>query len=153
MKFCQTNVQPYFSGVGVGTDKQHFLEEIKKFSHKQYQPPIIANAENLPIGIYRVTYKHANFYHELQIHLWGAEIPTKAILAQIINQSLHKEHPEGRILIELPGYAPELIHAAENLGLELAGRIPNYICHNDELHHKYFFVMSSEKWHDTQKES
>ena len=152
MKYCRTNIQPYFSGVGIGSEKQRFGEEIQKFSHKQHHPPIIANAKGLPIGIYRITYRHSNCYHELFIHLWEEKDLTKAILNEIITQVLHKEHPEGSILIEVPGYAPELKQASVDLGLPLAGTIPNYLCHDDKLYHKYYYVITSSKWHSAKKE-
>lgn len=70
-------------------------------------------------------------------------------LEEIINQALHKEYPEGSILLDVPGYAPELVQAAEDLGLDPAGTIPNYLCHDDKLYHRYYYVVTSERWYST----
>lgn len=147
MSYCWQNIQPYFSGTGIGMEKYEFEKKIQKLSYMQHRPPIIANAKNVPCGIYQITYHHANRYHELMLHFWEEKDFTKSILEEIINQALHKELPKGSLLLKVPGYAPELIQAAEDLGLDLVGTIPNYLCHDDELHHRYYYVITSEQWY------
>ena len=36
---------------------------------------------------------------------------------------------------------------ADDLGLDLVGMIPHYLRHDEELHHKYLYVITFEKWH------
>ena len=145
--FCHNNIQPYFSGLGVGIAKSDFLKKIEDFANKQYRPPIIVNTSNdMPIGIYRITYRRANRYHELMLHLRNDKGLTQSILKEIINQALNKDRPEDSLLVELPGYEQELKQAADNL-MDLAGVIPNYLRHSEELFHKYSYVITSSQWH------
>ena len=147
MKYSMSNIQPYFSAVGVGMKKDDFLARFQQFSRKQYRPPVIANADDKPCGINRITYSHANRYHELMLYFWAEKALVKPVLERIIDEAFSKSVTESSLLMEVPGYEPELKEAAESLGLELVCRIPNYLCHDDELHHKYIYVTSSEKWH------
>lgn len=144
--FCRDNIQPYFSGVGVGMEKSDFLKEIEAFANKQYRPPIIVNANDIPIGFYRITYRRAHRYHELMLHLWNDKDLAEPILKEIIDRALRKERPDDSLLVEIPGYAQELKQAADNL-MDLAGVIPNYLRHGEELFHKYSYVITSSKWH------
>ena len=144
---CWNDIQPYYSGVGVVMAKSDFLEKIEKFANKQYRPPIVVNSNDTPIGFYRITYRRAHRYHELMLCLWSDKHLAEPILKEIINQALHRERPEDSLLVEIPGYAPELKQAAENLGLDLAGEIPNYLRHGEKLFHKYSYVITSSKWH------
>ncbi len=145
--YCRNDVQPYLSSVGVGMAKPDFLNEIKKFADKQYRPPIIVNtSDDSPVGVYRITYRRANRYHELMLHLWNSQDLAEPILREIINQALHKERPDDSLLVEVPEYAYELKQAADNL-MDLAGVIPNYLCHGEKLFHKYSYVITSSKWH------
>jgi len=146
-KYSCSNIQPYFSGPGVIQEKIKFLDEFQKFSQNHYRPPIIANADNRPCGIYEIRYHRANYYNELSLYLWSDKHLTRAVLKEVIDQSLGKNIPNQYVLVEVPGYAPELKQAAEDLGLDLVGKIPNYLRHDDELHHKYFFITSFEQWH------
>ena len=144
--FCWNNIQPYYSGVGVVMAKSDYLEKIEAFTDKQYRPPIIVNNHDDPIGFYRIKYHRAHRYYELMLHLWNDKHLAEPILKKIIDQALHKERPEDSLLIEIPGYANELKQAADNL-MELAGVIPNYLRHGEELFHKYSYVISSNQWH------
>lgn len=145
--YCRNDVQPYFSGVGVGMAKSDFLKKIEEFADKQYRPPIIVNTSNdTPIGVYRITYRRANRYHELMLHLWNDEDLAEPILKEIIDQALRKERPDDSLLVEIPGYAQVLKQAADNL-MDLAGVIPNYLRHDEKLFHKYSYVITSSKWH------
>lgn len=146
-KYSWSNIQPYFSGPCVVQEKKKFLEKFHEFAQKHYRPPIIANADNKPCGIYQIRYHRANRYNEVSLHLWSDKHLTRAVLKEVIDQALSKEIPNQYVLIEVPGYAPELKQAAEGLGLDLVGKIPNYLRHDDELHHKYFYVITFEQWH------
>lgn len=145
--FCWNNIQPYFSGVGVGMAKPDFLKQIEAFANKQYRPPIVANADDEPVGIYRVTYRRAHRYHELMLHLWNDKHLAEPVLKEIIDQALRRERPEDSLLVDIPGYAPEVKLAADSLGLDLAGVIPNYLRHGEKLFHKYSYVTTSSKWY------
>lgn len=145
--YLSANIQPYLSGTGTGLDRDALLENIRQLSRKQHRPPIIVNAEDTPCGIYRITYHHANRYHELMLHLWDARHLAKPVLRKIIDQALRTERPEDNLLIEIPGYETELKASADDLGLDHSGTIPNYLCHNGGLFHKYIYVVSSKKWH------
>lgn len=142
--YSWANIQPYFSGPCVVQKKAEFLDEFQKFSQNHYRPPIIVNAEDKPCGIYRIRYHHANRYHELSMYLWRDKHLTHAVLKEVIDQALGKKISGQYLLIEVPGYAPELKQAAEALGLDLVGQLPYYLRHDDELHHKYFFVTSAD---------
>ncbi len=145
--FCWNNIQPYFSGVGVGMTKSDFLKEIEAFANKQYRPPIVVNADDEPIGIYRITYRRAHRYHELMLHLWNDKHLSEPVLKAIIDQALHRERPDDSLLVEIPGYEPELKQAADSLGLDHAGVIPNYLRHGENLFHKYSYVTTSSDWY------
>ena len=145
--YAWSNIQPYFSGPCVVKEKSEFLEKFQKFAHKHYRPPIIANADNIPCGVYRIDYNRANRYNELSIHLWSDTHLAKAVLKEAIDLALGKEIPNQYVLVEVPGYAPELKQAADDRGLDLVGMIPNYLRHDEELHHKYLYVITFEKWH------
>ena len=145
--FCWNNIQPYFSGVGVVMTKSDFLKGIEAFANKQHRPPIVANVDDKPVGIYRITYRRAHRYHELILHLWNEKNLAEPILKAIIDQALHRERPNDSLLVEIPGYAPELKLAADSLGLDLAGVIPNSLLHGEKLFHKYFYVTTSSKWY------
>lgn len=68
--YTWSNIQPYFS-VGIGMDKDTFLKAFQKHSNRVYRPPIIAWAEDdIPFGIVNVSYKHANHYYEISLHIW-----------------------------------------------------------------------------------
>lgn len=142
-----THIQPFLSGACAVQEKSKFMAEFLKFSQKHYYPPIIANAKNEPCGVYQIRYSRANRYNELSLHLWSDKHLTKAVLKEVIDLALGKEIPNQYVLIEAPVYAPELTQAAEDLGLDLVGKIPNYLRHDDELHHKYFYVITFEQWH------
>lgn len=146
--FCWNNIQPYFSGVGVGMEKSDFLKAIEEFSSKQYRPPIVVNSNNSPIGFYRITYRHAHLYHNLMFFLWSDKHLAEPILKEIIDQALHKERPDDSLLVEIPGFEQELKQAADNL-MDLAGVIPNYLRHGEKLFHKYSYVITSHKWHSS----
>lgn len=144
---CWNDIQPYYSGVGVVMARSDFLEKIEKFANKQYRPPIIVNSNDTPIGFYRVTYRRTHRYNELMLCLWSDKHLAEPVLKEIIDQALHRERPEDSLLVEIPGYAPELKKAAENLGLDLAGVIPNYLRHGENLFHKYSYVTTSNNWY------
>lgn len=145
--YSWSNIQPYFSGPCVVEEKKKFLEKFQEFAQNHYRPPIIANVDNKPCGIYQIHYHRANRYNEVSLHLWSDKHLTRAVLKEVIDQALGKEIPNQYVLIEVPGYAPELKQAAEDLGLDLVGKIPYYLRHDDELHHKYFYVIAFEQWH------
>lgn len=147
LKFNWANIQPYFSGVGIGMEREAFLAKFQQFSKKQYRPPIVADENDHPCGVYRITYHHANRYHELTLHTWEKRDLVKPVLKQIVDQALHKDIPEGKLLLRVPGYELDLKVAAENLGLELVGTIPNYLCHDDTIHNLYLYVITAEKWY------
>lgn len=146
-KYAWSNIQPYFSGPCVVREKTEFLDKFQKFSQNHYRPPIVANAENRPCGVYHISYSRANRYNELLIHLWSEPHLAKVVLKEAIDLALGKEIPNQYVLVEVPGYAPELKQAADDLGLDLVGMIPNYLRHDDQLHHKYLYVITYEKWH------
>lgn len=148
-EYTWENIQPYYS-VGIGMDKAQFLEAIRKYSNKVHRPPIIVDENDVPFGVYHLSYRHANRYHELAIHLWNHQHLTKAILQQILDQVLHEGHPEAHLLLEVPGYAPKLHKAAYELGLEHIGTVPQYLCHGAELFDKYIYVVTSEKWNSNE---
>lgn len=129
--------------------KSDFLEKIEKFANKQYRPPIVVNADDTPIGFYRITYSRAHRYHELILCLWSDKHLAEPVLKEIIDQALHRERPDDSLLVEIPEYAPELKQAADRLGLDLAGLIPNYLRHDDELYNKYSYVITSSKWYSS----
>lgn len=143
---CWDYIQPYFSGVGVVMAKPDFLRKIEEFANKQYRPPIIVNANDIPVGFYRITYRRAHRYHELTIYLWSDKHLAEPILKKIIDQALHGDRPDDSLLVEIPGYAQELKNAADNL-MDFAGVIPNYLRHGEKLFHKYSYVITSSKWH------
>ena len=145
--YACSHIQPYLSGGEIGMDKSSFEKKVRQISRKQHHPPIIANAEGIPCGICRIAYHHANRYHELTLHLWNHRHITKNVLREILRRSLH---PEEYLLMEVPGYAPELKQAAEELGMDLAGTIPNYLRRDDRLYHKYTYLITSAKWHSAQ---
>ena len=68
--YAWSNIQPYFSGPCVVKEKSEFIEKFQNFAHKHYRPPIIANSENIPCGVYRIDYNRANRYNELSIHVF-----------------------------------------------------------------------------------
>ena len=144
--YCRNDIQPYFSGVGVGMAKSDFLKKIKAFVDKQYRPPIVVNNHDVPIGFYHIKYCRANRYHELMLHLWNDKDLAEPIFKEIIDQALSKERPADSLLVEIPGYAHELKQAADNL-MDLSGVIPNYLRHGDKLFHKYSYVITSSNWH------
>ncbi len=145
--YCQANIQPYFSGMRVDIEKKVFMKEIEKFSQKQHRPSIVANVNGVPVGVYHIVYRHANQYYELMLHLWNDKHLIESVLKEIIDQALHRDCPNSSLLVEIPGYAPELKQAADNLGLDLAGMIPNYLRHGENLFYKYTYVITSKKWH------
>ena len=145
-QYTWSNIQPYFNGPCVVKEKAEFLEKFQEFAQKHYRPPIIANADNSPCGVYHIDYNRANRYNELSVYLWRDTHLAKAVLKEVINQAFGKEIPNQYFLIEVPGYAPELKQAADDLGLDLAGTILNYLRHDNKLYHKYLYVISFEKW-------
>lgn len=147
LKYCEANIQPYFSGPRIGMERNEFLEKVRQASDKQYRPPLITNSEDTLLGVYQITYHRANRYHELMLHLWDGKHLTKSILKEIIDQALHKELPSDSLLVEIPGYAPELKQAADELGLDLTGMIPKYLCHDEGLYSKYYYIITSKKWY------
>lgn len=150
-QYCRARIQPYFSGVGVGAERQRFLEEIQKLSRRKHCRPIIADSQNRPIGIYRTTFRRANGYHELMIHLWEGQELAVPILRRIVDEALHRERPEDSFLLEAAGCDPYLTEAAQTLGLKCCGMIPNYLCCDEGLCHRYFYVVTSGQWYSRQK--
>lgn len=139
------NIQPYFSA-GVGMDKSQFLETIQKYSNKVYRPPIIVDGIDVPFGVYHLSYRHANRYYELALYMWDNQHLAKEILRQILDQVLYAEHPKACLLLEIPGYEPDLQQAAEDLAMDYIGTVPKYLCHGTELFDKHIYAVSSEKW-------
>ena len=144
-EYTLENIQPYYS-VGIGMDRVQFLETIQKYSNKMYRPPIIVDDKDVPFGVYHLSYRHANRYYELALYLWDNQHLTKEILRQILDQVLYAEHPETRLLLEIPGYEPDLQQAAEDLAMDYIGTVPKYLCHGTELFDKHIYVVSSKKW-------
>lgn len=148
--YIWSNMQPYFS-IGIGMSKIEFLDSFQKYNNRVYRPPIIASSkDNVPFGIVNVSYKHANHYYEISLHIWDHHQLIKDILQQILDQVLQVERSD-RLLIEIPEYEPELKQAADVLGLNHVGTIPDYLRHDSEQYDKYFYVTTSEKWYSLKR--
>lgn len=144
--YIWSNIQPYFSA-GIGMSKTEFLGSFQKYNNRVYRPPIIASGkDDVPFGIVNVSYKHANHYYEISLHIWDHLQLIKDVLQQILDQVLHAERSD-HLLIEIPEYETELKNAAVVLGLHHVGTIPDYLSHDNKLYDKHFYVITSEKWH------
>ena len=107
-EYTWSNIQPYFSGPCVVLDKAEFLEQFQKIPQDHRRPSVIVNADDTPCGVYRTTYQHANRYSEISIYMWRDTHLAKAVLKEVIDQTLGIGIPNHRVLVEIPGYAPGL---------------------------------------------
>lgn len=146
VKYALENIQPYFWGPSVVPERRKFLEGIRDYSNKKHRPPLIADESDQLFGVYRISFKNANRYHRLILHLWENKHLTKQVLERIINEALLNKQSDSSILVEVPGFGSELKRACEELGLKCMGTIPQFLCHGKELYDWHFYVTTAFEW-------
>ena len=142
------NIQPYFWGPSVVSPRDKFMKGACEYSHKVHHPPFIADAiDNKLFGVYHMTFRNANRYHQLSLHLWDKFHLVEPILKQIINQTFSRERLDDCLLMEIPEFLLDQKVAAESLGLRCVGTFPRFLCHGRKYYDKYFYYITAREWY------